>query len=106
VKMIGPEIKVPDWTFRLKRRTSIARAIRRGQGDTVFEQSGTSLPTAALLGDSFGDALASVLCDAFSRLHYDFTTMNGPNPRLVAEERPDVVVLILVERNLWRLVNQ
>jgi hypothetical protein len=34
------------------------------------------------------------------------TTVNGLDPNLVAAERPDVVVLILVERNLSRLLDQ
>jgi hypothetical protein len=50
--------------------------------------------------------LEPILCDAFSRLHYKMTTTEPITFRAVAEERPDVVVLMIVERYLPRLMQQ
>jgi hypothetical protein len=63
-------------------------------------------PKAVLLGDSFADALAPILSDAFSRLHYHRLSHGGPDPSMVAQEAPDVVILLSVERYLPRLANR
>lgn len=105
VDMIALGISSREDVFHYTRKTAAGRVVTDGPGNTLW-RGNAGLPTAVLLGDSFGVGLEWVLCDVFSRLHYDMTTVNGPDPTLVARERPDVVVLILVERNLPRLRDQ
>lgn len=104
--MIALGVDTHDESFKYERRTPGGRVFLDLPGNTIWKHADTRLPTAVLFGDSYGVALEWVLCDAFSRLHYDMTTSNGPDPGIVARDRPDVVVLILVERNLPKLMDQ
>jgi len=106
VDMIALGVTTHDEAFKYRRKTGGARLGLDLPGNSVWEQPDTRMPTAVLFGDSYGVALEWILCDAFSRLHYDMTTLNPPAPQIVATDRPDVVVLILVERNLPRLMDQ
>jgi alginate O-acetyltransferase complex protein AlgJ len=106
VKMIASSLTVDDRMFVYQSRTPRARIVHDAPANTVWEQPGTRLPTAMLIGDSFGVVLEPILCDAFSRLHYKMTTTEPITFRAVAEERPDVVVLMIVERYLPRLMEQ
>ena len=101
--MMGLGLPANDRAFAFRRRSGGAREIRSTPLSLVFEQPGSGLPKAVLLGDSFGEALAPLLADAFSRLHYYRSSIGGPNPALIAEEAPDVVILISAERNLPHL---
>jgi len=100
VNMLALGIMLPDRNFGYERRTPGARLIRNEEFHRVWEQSGSGLPKAVLLGDSYGGTLAPILTDAFSRLHYYVSARGGPDPVVVREEHPDVVILILVERYL------
>jgi hypothetical protein len=87
------------------RRRDLQDAVSR-ESDSVhqiLERPATPLPRLVLLGDSFGEELAVRLADAASRLHYLYSARTGPNPALVASEKPDLVVLVLVERYLEQL---
>jgi alginate O-acetyltransferase complex protein AlgJ len=101
--MMGLGLPANDRAFAFRRRAGGAREISSTSLNRVFEQPGSGLPTAVLLGDSFGDALAPLRADAFSRLHYYRSSIGGPNPALIVEEKPDVVILMSVERYLPHL---
>lgn len=101
--MMGLGLPANDSLFVFRRRSDGAREIKSDALHRVFEQPGSGLPKAVLLGDSFGEALAPLLADAFSRLHYYRSSTGGPNPALIVEEAPDVVILISAERYLPHL---
>jgi hypothetical protein len=103
VRMLALDIKVPDQIFAYRRRTPGARQIRNEHLHRVWEQPDPRLPRAVMLGDSFGDALAPLLADSFSRLYYYVASQGGPDPSIVRNEKPDVVILIQVERYLGQL---
>jgi alginate O-acetyltransferase complex protein AlgJ len=101
--MMGLGLPANDRAFTFRRRSGGAREIRSTPLNRVFEQPVGGLPKAVLLGDSFGEALAPLLADAFSRLHYYRSSIGGPNPALIVEEAPGVVILISAERYLPHL---
>jgi alginate O-acetyltransferase complex protein AlgJ len=101
--MMGLGLPANDRAFAFRRRSGGAREIQSDALHRVFAQPGSGLPKAVLLGDSFGEALAPLLADAFSRLHYYRSSAGGPNPALIVEEKPDVVILISAERYLPHL---
>jgi hypothetical protein len=100
VNMLALGITLTDRTFGYERRSPGARLIRNEELHRVWEQPGTTLPKAVLLADSYGGTLSPILADAFSRLHYYVAARGGPDPILVRQERPDVVILLTVERYL------
>ncbi len=100
VNIMGLGLPANDPSFTYRRREGGARQILREPLHGVWEQPGSSLPRAVLVGDSFGDALAPLLADAFSRLHYYLSSQGGADPALVVQEHPDVVILIVLERYL------
>ena len=104
LNMLGLDLNVSDRMFLYQRRTGGARQITEERSHGVWVQPNSGLPTAVLIGDSFGVALAPILADAFSRLHYHLNTQGAPDPGLVERERPEVVVLITVERYLLKLI--
>jgi hypothetical protein len=101
--IMGLGLRANDRAFAFRRRAGGAREITSDALHRVFEQPGSALPKAVLLGDSFGEALAPLLADAFSRLHYYRSSIGGPNPALIVEETPHVVILISSERYLPHL---
>ncbi len=101
--MMGLGLPANDRAFTFRRRSGGARETKSDALHRVFEQPGGALPKAVLLGDSFGESLAPLLADAFSRLHYYRSSIGGPNPGLIVEEKPDVVILISSERYLPHL---
>ncbi len=103
VTIMGLGLPAGDRAFAYARRTPGARLIQEDARHHVWEQPGSGLPTAVLFGDSFGVELAPILADSFSRLHYYLSSIGGPDPSLVARERPDVVILVTVERYLPHL---
>jgi hypothetical protein len=106
VNMLALGIQLNDRTFGYERRSPGARLIRSEELHRVWEQTGTNLPTAVLLADSYGATLSPILADAFSRLHYYVAARGGPDRNLVPQERPDVVILLTVERYLPSLAVQ
>jgi hypothetical protein len=100
VNMLALGITVADETYEYRRRTPGARNIRNEHLHRVWVQPERPLPKAVLLGDSYGGVIAPILADAFSRLHYYMSSHAGVDPSLVREERPDVVILLNVERYL------
>ncbi len=103
VNIMGLGLPANDRAFAFRRRSGGAREISSDALHRVFDQPGTGLPRAVLLGDSFGESLAPLLADAFSRLHYYRSSTGGPNPAIVVNEKPDVVILISAERYLPHL---
>ena len=103
VNMLGLGLATADLQFAYRRRAGGAREIRADALHHVWEQPGSGLPKAVLVGDSFGEALAPLLADAFSRLHYYRSSIGGPDLSVVVQEAPDVVILISVERYLPHL---
>jgi alginate O-acetyltransferase complex protein AlgJ len=100
VNMLALGIQLNDRSFAYERRSPGARLIRNEELHRVWEQPGTNLPKAVLLADSYGATLSPILADAFSRLHYYVAARGGPDANLVRQERPDVVILLTVERYL------
>jgi alginate O-acetyltransferase complex protein AlgJ len=106
VRMLGLDTKVSDQEFRYVRRTPAARNIRDDAVHRIWVRSDQPrLPKAVLFGDSYGMALAPILADAFSRLHY-YRSLRGMSSGVTADlnivraEKPDVVILVAVERYL------
>lgn len=94
----------PEMSYVYERPASSGARMTRSDGlRRVWERPGAPLPRVLLLGDSFGKELADRLADSFSRVHYYDSMRGGQKDDLVAEERPDVVVLALVERYLGHL---
>lgn len=92
-----------EWNFRRHddaKRQLVAEYVHR-----VYEQPGGHPPRVVLLGDSFGFELAKLLSDVFGRLHYFYSAKVGYDRELIETERPDLVVLVLVERFLPRLAD-
>ena len=106
VRMLALDVKVSDQDFQYLRRTPAARNIRDDRLHRIWAQPDSQrLPKAVLFGDSFGVALAPLLADAFSQLHY-YRSLGGlssgrtPDLNVVRTEKPDVVILLAVERYL------
>lgn len=72
----------------------------------ISDQPGSTAPRVLVLGDSFGIELAAMLSPAFSHLHYYYSARAGYDAALPAKERPNVVILVLVERYLRMLADQ
>ena len=106
VRMLALGVKLSDRDFQYLRRTPAARSIRDDRLHRIWAQPDRQqLPKAVLFGDSYGVALAPFLADAFSRLHY-YRSLGGlssgrtPDLEVVRNEKPDVVILVAVERYL------
>lgn len=106
VNMLGLGLGVDDHAYSYERRTPGAIPVQSEDLHRTWEQADRHLPSAVLLGDSFGGELAPRLADGFSKLHYYYSMRGGFNPELIPRERPDVVVLLLVERYLGFLESQ
>jgi len=102
VNMLALDLTLPDHEFSYQ-RTRPAKTLVEAHGPhSAWDQPGP-MPRALLIGDSYGAALAPILADAFSHLHYYMSSLGGRDPGLVAREKPDVVILICVERYLPRM---
>ena len=108
VRMLALDVKVSDRDFQYLRRTPVARNIRddtNGLHRIWVQPDHQQLPKAVLFGDWYGGALAPFLADAFSHLHY-YRSLRGlssdgmPDLNIVRNEKPDVVILVAVERYL------
>jgi alginate O-acetyltransferase complex protein AlgJ len=106
LNMLALGVRVPDRRVVYQRRTGGARVLMEKDFHKIWLQPDSGLPTAVLIGDSFGASLAPVLADAFSRFHFFVSTMGPPDPDLVRRERPDVVVRLTVERYLLKLTDE
>jgi len=94
-----------EWTTLARRVPPYFEPVALGsdEGTTLsFEQQGGSLPRAALLRDSFGTALAPQLAPFFSRIACFWQWRREPYeiPALLENERPDVVIDLVVEQLL------
>ncbi|HWE31765.1 MAG TPA: hypothetical protein VHB97_27380 [Polyangia bacterium] len=92
-----------NWSFR--RRESHKRQVVAEMVHRIYEQPGAPRPHVLLMGDSFGAEVAELLADVFGRLHYFYSARAGYDAKVVADEKPDLVVLVLVERYLPRLAD-
>lgn len=96
-----------DLAYDYQRRGgSPKRSVPAAANHTIYEQPGSGKPRVLLLGDSFGGELANLLGEAFGRVHYFYSARVGYDPALPAADKPDLVVLVLVERYLPRLADQ
>ncbi len=77
-----------------------------GDVDDAFERPEHALPRVLIYSDSFGAAVAPFLGDVFGRVRHYNSAHAGYNAELVAQEKPDLVVLLLCERYLTRLADQ
>jgi alginate O-acetyltransferase complex protein AlgJ len=103
VRMLGLDVALDDTLYAYRRLTPGAVNIQNEDLHRRWEQKDAARPTALLVGDSFGAELAPRLADAFSTLHYYYSMRGGFDAQLVPRERPDVVILVLVERYLVHL---
>jgi hypothetical protein len=88
-----------SYTPREPRRAHVVLDTSWGSGRKHwFEVDDPSLPRAVMFNDSFGAYIDELMAEHFSRLtsfwQYQF------DPRVVADERPDVVIELFVERAL------
>lgn len=93
------------WIYR-RRGGARVRLVRSDALHQVYAQPDARLPRVLLLGDSFGEELAPVLADAFGRVHRYYSARAGYDAALPAAEKPDLVILELVERYLPMLATQ
>ena len=107
VRMLALGITVDDLSYTYERRTPGARQLRNDDFHKLWEQPGTGMPKAVIVSDSFGIAVAPILADAFSRTYFYIESLGGGwDPNLVPRERPDVVILVTVERYLPKLTER
>jgi len=104
--MLAIDTGIQDYDYVPIRLKAAASPTRDRGADTIWEQADKSMPRAVLIGDSFTIAIAWTLANSFSRMYIYQTTMKPPYPGIVHDEHPDVVILMLVERDLPRLFDQ
>ncbi|OYT16255.1 MAG: hypothetical protein B7C24_08815 [Bacteroidetes bacterium 4572_77] len=65
----------------------------------------TSLPKALVIRDSFGNALLPFLNNSFSDVLYIWDAWQyGWNKEIVAKEKPDIILNIMVEQHIYHMV--
>jgi alginate O-acetyltransferase complex protein AlgJ len=106
VRMLGLDIALDDVAYDYQRLTPGVENVQNEDLHRRWRQKDRALPTAVLLGDSFGGELAPRLADAFSSLHYYYSMRGGFDPNLVSQDSADTVILLLVERYLPHLETQ
>lgn len=91
-------VKDYNITFTPIKKMSIESTPQPDWSSTAKEIPNFHLPRLVMFSDSFGDALFPFLSEHFSRSLY----LSGTNPdfQLIREERPDIVIIELVERNI------
>lgn len=87
-----------NFIFTPVKKMSIESIPYAGWNSTAKEIPDSRLPRLVMFSDSFVEALIPFLSEHFSRSLY----LSGTNPdfQLIREERPDVVIIELVERNI------
>jgi len=75
---------------------------RNGVVQVVFEGPDRNAPRAVMFHDSFGQSIQLLLAAHFSRLTCLWTPQI--DSELLAQEEPDVVLEVFVERALWHMV--
>jgi alginate O-acetyltransferase complex protein AlgJ len=71
--------------------------------ERVYEQTGAKGLRVLMFGDSFGAGLARPLAEAFGRLYFSNSARLGYQPTLPISEKPDLVILEVVERYIPNL---
>jgi hypothetical protein len=71
--------------------------------ERVHEQLGGPRPRALIFGDSFGVWLARPLAESFGRVRFYYAAQAGYNAALPPAEKPNLVILEVVERFLFNL---
>ena len=107
-KMIGVPTGLRDWTAAYPPRSdTVVKTVSPEQGVVVVAQDrpGLSppLPRALFFRDSFSSGLIPFLSPDFSRAVYIWD--HQLDPRLIEKEKPDLVVLEMVERYFSRTVD-
>ncbi len=103
-KMIGVPTGLRDWTAAYPPRSdAVVKSVVPEQGMVVTGQDRPGLPRAIFFRDSFASGLIPFLSPDFSRAVYVWD--HQLDPRLIEEEKPNVVVLEMVERYLSRTVD-
>jgi len=95
-KMIGVKTDLKDWTAIYAPRFTMKKSASPDRPIVVTEQDNPTLPHIVLFRDSFGNGLIPFLAPDFSRAVYVWD--HQLDPRLIDREKPDVVVLEMVER--------
>jgi hypothetical protein len=73
--------------------------------EIVMETNNVQLPDALIIRDSFGDALLPFLAESFNRSVFIFDSWYyGPNREIVKEEKPEIVLCMVMESNLESLL--
>jgi alginate O-acetyltransferase complex protein AlgJ len=73
--------------------------------ENVKETGDSSLPNALIIRDSFGDALTPLLSENFNHSVYIFDSWKyGPNWKIMESENPDIVLCMVLEKNLEKLL--
>lgn len=107
--MLGMEDRITDLHPSFRRlRGDPARIVRDGDADRIWEGA-AGRPRVLLVGDSFGDRLAPMLAEAFSRTRFVNPWHDRWKPafdtleELAADEQPNVVIFEIAERYLPHL---
>ena len=105
-RMIGVPTGLRDWTAAYPSRAdAMVQSVSPERGKVVVEQDrpGLPLPRALFFRDSFASGLIPFLSPDFSRAVYIWD--HQLDPRLIEAEKPNVVVLEMVERYFSRTVD-
>lgn len=79
-------------------------ASEKGDEPVGFTMNNSRLPRLLMLRDSFGSALIPYLSGCFSRSV--FLSTHSIDPAIITHEKPNIVILEIVERNLDRLLGE
>ncbi len=79
-----------------------AKRIDKNDTDFITTNNNSKLPTAVFYCDSFGGAIQPFISEHFSRIEWIWTFKI--DMKLIEEEKPDYVVVEMVERNLYNIL--
>ena len=103
-KILGIETGLKDWTVAYRPRLPLEEApLDPDQGVVVTGESRSTLPRALFFRDSFANGMIPFLSPDFSRAVYIWD--HQLDPRLIEKEKPDIVVLEMVERYVSHTVD-
>jgi hypothetical protein len=78
----------------------------------TWQNTDPNLPSVLMISDSFGNSISPLLAEHFGRFTQRFTGLPGNRvanrnlvERFIQEEHADIVILLLVERNLYLLLS-
>lgn len=71
----------------------------------ITENVDKSLPTALIYRDSFGSALVPFLSTQFSKVDYEWKLLTSDDKDFILQQKPDILIFEIVERNLNKLID-